>query len=80
MTTKMPKNTGAIYSDRIPDDERISGGVIIMRRDDGSRHAVFVSSPNTGDNLPALEVQETIGRMAAAAWDLANIPTTEESN
>lgn len=55
----------------VPDDEYIAGVVVISINDNGDYSSRFI--PESLDEVPSPEVQETLGAMIAQAFEIANI-------
>lgn len=65
------RNAGFVSLPQIPDDKFIVGVIVIMTDEDGNYSTEFI--PESLVEVPSPEVQETLGGMAAQAFEIANI-------
>lgn len=67
------RNAGVLSTYDVPEDLYIAGYVLVTLDEDGNYGFMFRNE--SLDEVPSPDVQETLGRWLAQAYELANEPT-----
>lgn len=67
---RVDRNAGFLSTSDVPDDVYIAGYVLVTLDESGEYGFIF--RPESLDEVPSQEVQETLGRWLAQAFQLAN--------
>lgn len=64
------RNLGVIAVPEVPKDRWIAGAILVTIDEDGNYSFAFHSQ--SAEHLPAIEIREELGALAAHAWQVAN--------